>query len=773
MKKNGLICAAVLLVSGPTMAMDAFKIKSISIQGSQRISADTVRSYLPVKAGDVLTTDETGDVIETLYQTGFFENISLARRGKVLVVRVTERPTIGRLKISGNHAIPTERLTAVMKTLGIVEGRVYDSVVLARIHQGLLNQYYLLGRYNARVDLHVSNMSQNRIMVTIDISEGLIAKVRQINIIGNQAFDRSTVLRHFSLGEAGIVSFFTFSDRFSQDKFQAAMEKLRHFYMDRGYLRFAVKSSQVSVTPDRKSIYITLVLDEGKPYRIKDIHLIGETILPAKTLLKKMNIHAGDIFSRKAVIDAEKAITDALGAEGYIFATVTPRPVIDNHADTTTLNFDINPGRRVYVRYISFTNNARTNDRVLRRELSQMEAAPVSTELLEQSRVQLNRLPFIRDVETGLEPVAGVDDQVDVNYKIKEDGAAQANMNVSYGQVGGLGFGVGLNQKNFLGMGDTLGINLSRNRYQQTYSVDFSDPYYTPEGVSRSIGLSVVKFDPHGANLTNGYSDDQYSLYALYGIPAGQEKGVTNRIQLGYGYEESAIRLSSETNSVSQQILSFVNRYGRRFRQLNFTGGYSRDSRDRSIFPTSGSFQTVGANVYLPVDGQSLKYFLMSYRGKWFFPLTHDFIATARGEIGYGSSFDQGANGYPFFKNFYAGGIGSVPGFEGNTLGPGDSTGHPSGGNELITGGIGLIVPNPMKDKLRTEFFLDGGNVYNTWNNRKYGGTPSGPPRFSIGLGVEWLSPIGGINLSFAKGLNVQPGDTTDFFQFQLGANFA
>jgi len=773
MTKKILMCAAFgLLMPMAATAMTPFKIKSISVQGLQRVSPETVKSYLPIATGDVLTTDETGDVIEALYQTGFFEDITLARRGKTLVIRVTERPTIGRLKISGNQSIPTDKLTSVMKSLGIAEGRVYDGVMLAKIQQSMLNQYYMLGRYNARVNVSVSPLAQNRIIVTIDISEGLVARVRRINIIGNQAFSRSTLLRHLDLGEAGIVSFFTRSDHFAQEAFQASMDELRNFYMDRGYLRFEIKSSQIAVTPDRKSIFVTIVINEGKPYQIKQVNVTGQTIIPAGTLLKKINIHPGDIFSRKAVVDADKEITDALGAQGYIFAVVTPKPVMNDETDTAILNFDVKSGRRVYVRHISFTDNARTNDRVLRRELLQMEGAPVSSERLEQSRMQINRLPFIRDVTTNLERVADTEDQVDVNYKVKEDVAAQANFNVSYGQVGGIGFGVGLNQKNFLGTGDTLGINLTRNRYEQVYSLDFTNPYYTPDGVSRSFGFSVVKFNPHGANLTNGYSSDQFSLYVLYGIPAGQEQGITNRIQLGYGYEESDIRLSSETNSVSEQILSFVHHYGRRFRQLNLTGGYSRDSRDRGMFPTSGGLQTIGMNVYAPLDGQSLKYFLASYRGKWYFPIQSDFIATARGELGYGTSFDQGANGFPFFKNFYAGGMGSVRGFEGNTLGPNDSTGHPSGGNELLDGGLGLIFPNPMPEKLRTELFLDGGNVYNSWSNRKYAGTSSGPLRFSAGLSVEWLSPIGAVNLSFAKALNPQTGDNTDFFQFQLGANF-
>lgn len=769
MRKKFLAGVACLLMPIPLMAMESFRIKSISIEGLQRVSAETVRNYLPVSPGDELTEDETGTIIEALYQTGFFEDIILARHGNVLVVRVVERPTIGQLKISGNSSIPTDQLTKVMTSMGIAEGRIYDTVMISRIQQGLLNQYYMLGRYNARVEVTTTKMPQNRMLVKIDISEGLVAKVRQINIIGNYTYSTARLTRNMDLSTSSLVSFFTMSDRFSQEKFQQSLDQLQDFYMDRGYLHFQVKSSEVSVSPDRKSIFLTIVVDEGKVYRIKDIRVSGETILPPAELLKKLNIHSGDVFSRKAVVQADKTIADALGNKGYIYAVVTPEPDVDEKTGTVILNFAVKSGKRMYVRHISFTDNNRTNDVVLRRELEQMEGAPVSAESLENSRLNLNRLPFIRDAQTGLERVPGTEDQVDVKYTVKEESAAQASFNVSYGQVGGVGFGVGLNQKNFLGTGDTLGIDLRKNRYEQVYSLDFTNPYYTPDGVSRSFGFSLVKFNPQGANLTNSYSDDQLSLYVMYGIPAFQEEGVTNRFQVGYGYEETDVRLS---NTVSQQIISFVQHYGRRFRQVDLTGGYSRDSRDRSIFPTAGGLQSFGINVYAPVDGQSLKYFLASWRGKWYFPVISGFIVTARGELGYGTSFDQGANGFPFFKNFTVGGIGSVRGYEGNTLGPYDSTHRPSGGNEVMDGTIGLVVPNPLPEKVRTELFLDGGNVYNSWNNRKYGGTASGGPRFSGGLSVEWLSPLGAVNLSFARALNAQHGDSLNFFQFQLGANF-
>jgi len=542
--KKILFSVLCLLMPLPLLAMNSFVVREIAVKGLQRISVQTVESYLPLRDGQTLTAEKSREIIAALYETGFFERISLSRTGNVLVIRVVERPTVGKLKITGNSAIPTDRLTSVMKNMGVAEGRVYDSVTVDRIRQGLLNQYQSMGRYNATVDVTVSPMPQNRVQLSIRISEGLVAKVRRINIIGAHAFSEWQLRRQFDLGE-GMIAMLTLHNRFSSEKFQKALENLRNYYMDRGYLKFRVKSSSVAVSPDRKSIYITIVVEEGALWTIKSIHLSGETVLPPAVLLKKVPIRAGDVFSRKSLMDAEKIITDELGRKGYIFATVSPDPHQNLETHTVDLNLAVNPGKRIYVRQISFTDNIKTNDNVLRRELLQMEGAPVSSGQLEKSKTYLNRLPYIRDTRMTITPVEGREDQVDVNYAVTEGSPAEASFNISYGQLGGIGFGVGLNQKNFLGTGDTLGFNFSKNVYQQVYSIDFSNPYYTPEGVSRDIGLSVTRFNPHAANLTQSYSEDQYSLYVMYGIPVGQESGVTNRVQLGYGYEESKTRLST------------------------------------------------------------------------------------------------------------------------------------------------------------------------------------------------------------------------------------
>ncbi len=769
MKKRILL--VVLLFSvffAKAWAADSFVVRKISIEGLQRVSSETVYTYLPIKTGETLRPEKTGAIINALYQTGFFEHISLAREGNTLIIKVVERPTIGQLKISGNSSIATDKLNTVMRGVGVAEGRVYNSVILEKIKQSLLDQYYSVGRYNARVNVIVTSMSRNRVLVKIDISEGLIAKVRRINIIGNHVFSEDTLNKQLDLTTPGIVAFFTQTDRYSQEKLDSSLEKLRNYYMDRGYLKFTVKSSQAAITPDRKSIFLTISIDEGVVYTVKGIDITGNTILPREDLLKKVDIKPGTIFSRQTVMDGEKTISDALGSKGYIFTVVSLQSKVDEAKKQVFLTYEVKPGKRAYVNRIYFTDNTKTNDEALRREVQQMEGAPVSTVKLEESKHRLSLLPYIRNVDMGVEPVPGTDDNVDVNYKVTEENAAQATFSIGYSQLDHFILGAGLNQKNFMGTGETLGLNFSRSRYQQFYGLNFINPYYTTDGISRNISVSASKMDPRAANLTNSYNSDQYAASVIYGIPLGQEQSVFNTLQLGYGYEQTLIRLS---NTVSQQVQAFVNNHGRRYQQVDLIAGLSRDSRDKAIFPTVGAMQTLSGNLYLPVTGASLRYYTLGYNGKMYQPLVGKFIGTIKADLGYGTAF-SGSQDYPFFKNFYAGGIDSVRGFEGNTLGPKDSYSNPTGGNVLVDGSLGLIFPNYISDNLRTSIFLDGGNVYNTFNNKRYNGTGSGGPRYSSGIEADWLTPLGLIDLSVAKALNPQPGDNKEFFQFSLGANF-
>lgn len=773
MKK--LLVVLFLLVNGliaSAWAAEAFVVKNIEVEGLQRIDEETVDNYLPIRRGEVLRPEKTAAIIRSLYKTGFFDHITLSRSGNTLIIHVVERPIIGQLKISGNNVIPTDKLTSVMKSLDIAEGRVYNKAELDRIKQSLLNQYYELGRYNARIDIIATQMPRNRVFVKIDISEGLTAKIRHITIIGNHAFSEHTLIKQLTITHQGLLTFFTQTDQYSQAKLDESLEGLRGYYLNHGYLKVNVKSSQASITPDRKSVYVTIVVEEGLPYTVKGFTLTGDFVVPRAKLLPLIQIAPGESFSRQKVMDSEKAINDELGKVGYIYSTINLNPTIDDKNRTVFLDFHINAGKRMYVRHIFFADNTKTNDVVLRREMQQMEGSVASTGKLEESKRRLNLLPYLKDTEMSVVPVEGTSDQVDVKYKVTENNSAELSGRVGYSTAQHVILGAGVNQKNFLGTGKTIGLNVETSRYQRFYGASYTDPYFTIDGISRSVNISASRIDPGQANLTKSYTMNEYDLSDTYSIPFGQEENAINRLELGYGYQNTLITFANSPTNVSSIVADFAARHGRHFQQFELMTGLSRDTRDKAIFPTMGQRHAVGLSVFLPI-GTSLRYYMMNYAGAWFHPLINNYLITTRGALGYGNAFSNGED-YPFFKNFYAGGIGSVRGFTPNTLGPKDNTpNHNStGGNFLADASVGIILPNYISDSLRTTVFVDAGNVYQTFDNRKYGGTGSGPIRYSVGVSGEWLSPMGPIEISLARPLNVRRGDDLKAFDFSLGANF-
>lgn len=772
MKK--IICVLILFSQLLVAAWaQTFVVRNIEFQGLQYISKSTVESYLPIKRGQVLKAGQSAEVIRALYKTGFFERVNLSKVGNTLVIRVVERPTIGQLKISGNTIIPTDKLTSVMRSVDVAEGRVYNPAILGKITQSLLAQYYTLGRYNAQVNVKTTPMSRNRVAVNIDISEGLIAKIQRISIIGNHAFSERTLLRQLDMSTSNILSFITQSDRYAEARLEQDLEKLRAYYLDHGYLRVEVTSSQAQVTPDHKSVYITIIIKENDPFIVSETDVTGDLPFPREEFTKRLVIKPGEIFSRQKIIDSEKVINAYLGNNGYLFSNIALQPRVNDKDHTVVLVFNVIPGKRAYVRHVNFSDNNHTNDRALRREVTQLEAAPASTTKLEDSKHRLTLLPFIKDVEMNLSRVTGKEDQIDVNYKVKEDNSAQASFKVGYSQDYKFLIGAGVNQKNFLGTGNNLGINFNTSKYEQFYSVDYTDPYYTEDGISRSISASISRTNPAAiARLNNSYLSSEYDFGLLYGIPVGQDNGVFSRVLAGISYQNTLITLNSNPLAVSNQVLTFINNHGRRFQELDFKLGYSRDSRDRAIFPTRGSVHAAFVDVFAPLSRGSLAFYMLNYHMKWYQPLCYQFIFLTRADLGYGNGFN-GINSFPFFKNYYAGGIDSVRGFQGYTLGPLDSRGQAYGANMLADASVSLIFPNFITDSLRTSVFVDAGNVYGSNNNRSFGGfsTNSGPIRYSVGIEADWLTPFGPIQLSLAKPF-LRKGDQKDVFQFALGANF-
>lgn len=759
-------------------AQQSFVVRDIQIDGLEYVSPATAENYIPLKRGETLSAKKTATIVRSLYKSGFFDHISLSRHGNTLVVHVVERPAIGQLKISGNSVIPTDKLTSVMKSMDIAQGSIYNPSILERIRQSLLNQYYMLGRYNARVDINTSPMSRNRVAVSIVISEGVTAKIKGISIIGNRAFSESALIKQLDMSTTGIMTLITQRDRYSEVRLDSSIEKLRGYYMDHGYVKVTVKSAQAQVTPDRKSVYVTFVIDEGSPYTLESYDITGKYPGTKDDIKQFVKIQPGEIFSRQKLLDAQKAISKYLGEQGYMFASINIKPKINDKQHTVIITFQVNAGQHTYVRHVTFSDNNRTNDVVLRREIQQFEASPASTTKLDDSKQRLTLLPYIKDVEMSVNRVPDKEDQVDVNYKIKEDNSAQASLKLGYSPVYSLILGAGLNQKNFFGTGNTLGINFQRSQYEQYYGIDYTNPYYTEDGISRSLSFSISRLDPGSAENVNGsYTTNEYNLGVLYSLPVGQEQGAFSRFQYGVSYQNTLVNLINK--NLSAQVNRFVMENGRHFQELDLKVGFSRDSRDKAIFPTKGSFQTIFADAFAPLDSESLSFYIGSYSGRWYEPITDQFILTQRANLAYGNGF-HGVQDFPFYKNFYTGGIDSVRGYLGYTLGPRDSTGKALGGNMLVNGSIGLIFPNYLSDSLRTSVFVDAGNVYTSLNNRGFGNlsTNSGPVRFSTGLEADVLTPFGPVEISAGLPLNPRDahsniaGDSVEYFQINLGANF-
>ncbi|OGT57427.1 MAG: outer membrane protein assembly factor BamA [Gammaproteobacteria bacterium RIFCSPHIGHO2_12_FULL_42_10] len=769
--KKIILLLLFISFSSTTLFAESFVIKKIVVEGGNRVTAATVLHYLPIKRGQTLQSDNTSALLHKLYQTGLFERITFSRSGNTLIVHVVENPTLGQVKINGNSVISTEQLNDAMKHLDIVAGRILRPALLENVKQSLLHQYYQLGYFNARIEITETPLSNKRIFLHINISEGLPAKVRRITILGNHVFDEKTLIKQLNFTTSGIFTLVTHSDRYSEENLEGSLEKLRAYYMDRGYLQFSIQSSQAEITPDRKAVYVVIVVHEGETFKVSGAQVKAPSDLQAK-LQKWVTMKKGDLFSREKIMQTEKDMMALLGDYGYLFAAITVHPVVNERAREVSLVFEIKPGKRIYVRHIMFTDHNRTNDEVLRREILQWESAPASMTQLEASKQRLKLLPFIREVDMSIKPVLHAHDEVDVNYQVKEDNSASATFKVGYSQIERVIFGLGFNQKNFLGTGNTFGVNFQHSKYEQFDSIEYTNPYYTPEGISRTVRVSASRVDPRGAGVNNGYTTHDYDADVLYGIPIGQEN-TTNRAFVGFGYQDAIVYLIP--GGVSQQINSFVTSHGTHFQMFDVKVGLSRDSRDKAIFPTAGTEQSLFLDTFAPLAAQSVGYYTVSYRSKWYQPIHGPYILLTRTDFSYGNGFG-GIGDYPFFRNFYAGGIDSVRGFQGYTLGPRDSNGKPFGGNILVDGSVGLIFPNPMSDNLRTSAYFDLGNVYTSLNNRSFGGQSidSGAIRYSVGVEADVMTPFAPIRLSLARAINIRraPSDYLEAFQFAIGANF-
>ncbi len=757
-----LACRIVLLsllLNGTVQAFAPFTVEDIRVEGLQRISAGTVFNYLPVKIGQSLDNDGSVAAITALFKTGFFDDVYMERDGSVLVIFVRERAAISSIEIEGNQDLDTQELLDGLKQIGLAEGRVFDRSLLEKVEQELQRQYFSRGKYSVKIDTTITPLERNRVGIKIDISEGRVARIKQINIIGNHRYKDEELLDEFSLTTPGMFSAFTKSDQYSKQALSADLEVLRTWYLDRGYLKFNINSTQVSITPDKKDIYITINITEGKQFTIKVVTLSGDLVVPAEEIFPLININPGDVFSRKRVTESVDRISSLLGNQGYAFANVNTVPEINEETNQVELGFFVDPGKRVYVRRINFAGNNSTRDEVLRREMRQMEGGWYSAEKVERSRTRLDRLGFFEKVNVETPSVPGTTDQLDVDYSVTETSSGSITAGVGFSQSSGFLFNASVQQNNFLGTGKRVAFTFDNSDVNTVYSFSYVNPYWTIDGVSRGFGAYFRETDASQANLTD-YTTDTRGIDMNFGIPINEYDSI--RFSIGY----KGLDLKSSVFS-PVEVTDFEDTYGNSFGDLVLSASWRHDSRNKILFPDEGGLKSIALETTLP--GSGLEYYKLDYTQQQFLPLTRNLTLGLKARIGYGDGYGDFVN-LPFFENFFAGGIRSVRGFDDNTLGPRDSNNNSIGGAFLTVASMELLFPVPFLDVgsgTRLSAFFDVGNVFedvNAFETSEF--------RYSVGLAGLWSSPLGPISVSFGFPLNAKDGDEEQNFQFTVGTFF-
>lgn len=752
-------------------AFESFVVEDIKIQGLQRIAEGTVINYLPVNIGDVMTEGRSGEILKALFNTGFFQDIHLARDGNVLVIEVLERPTIGKITITGNKDITSENLKSTLKETGLAEGHVFDRSTLEMVRNELERMYFGHGKYSVKIDSVVTEQDKNRVNIEITIFEGQAARIKAIHIIGNKNFETSELLKEFSLAQSHCFSWVSRSDQYDKEKLSADLEKLRTFYLDRGYLNFQITSTQVTITPDKLDIYVTVNIQEGQPFKVGKISLAGNTILSEDELMKFVNLKQGEIFSRTKVAKIVEALTDRLGQEGYSNANVNPVPDVHEGEHVADITFYIEPGNRMQVRRILFEGNSKTKDEVLRRELIQMESAIVNTRLIEDSRTRLNRTGYFKEVKVDLKPVPGVSDEVDIVYTVEEASAGQLGGGVGYSDSDGIVFNANVSNRNFLGSGNSADFSFNHSKAYTTYNLSYNNPYYTIDGVSRGFSVYYSETDLSRATSVSDYTTDALGGNVNYSYPISP----VDRISFGFGYQATKLSVGDAFNA-PREIERFLTENGNNSNEVTVALGWSHNTFDRYLFPENGLRQ--GASLSFAVPASTLQYYRMTYDAQWYKSLFKGFIFTTSGLLGYGDGYGK-TSALPFYRHFYAGGNSSVRGFDDNSLGPRDSHNNPFGGNLLVTGSAGLIIPNEWignVPSVRAQLFLDAGQVYDLQNRHyEHDSSLSRNPkglRYSTGVSVTWVSPLAPLVFSYGVPLGPKDTDKVKKFSFTFGTVF-
>ena len=759
MKRQLLLLLALCCASiHPAFALDPFKIKDIRIEGIQRTEAGTVFSYMPVKVGDTMDNEKAAATIKALFATGFFKDVRLEYDKDVLIVQVQERPAIGQVDLIGLKEFPPEQIKEAFKQIGLSEGRIFDRALLDKAEQEMKRQYLAKGKYSASVKTTVTPLERNRVAIRFDVEEGDFAKIKQINIVGAEIFREKDLLRLMSLSTSNWLSWYTKSDQYSKQKLSGDLETIRSHYLNRGYLEFNVDSTQVQISADKRDIYVTINIMEGKRYIVSDIKVAGEPTLAEAELRKLVSLRSGDVFSREKLTASSKAISDRLGNDGYAFANVNAVPELDKEKQRVAFTFFVDPGRRVYIRRINVAGNTRTRDEVIRREVRQAEGGWYAQDKVNRSRERLDLLGFFKEVNVETPPVAGTTDQVDLNVRVEEKSTGNILAGAGFSSSEGIVLSGSISQPNVLGSGNFLSLQVNTSKVNKTYSVSYTNPYYTDDGISLGGDIYTRKTEAGTLSVSN-FTTNSIGFGLRTGVPLNE----TDSINFGLGLDRTKLEVFSNSN---QLYVDFVNQFGSSYTTLRGDISFARESLDSRIIPTRGTVQRASGEFGLP--GGSLNYYKLNYQHSRYFPLTRDLTLLLNGEIGIANGL--GKDPLPFFKNYYAGGISSVRGYRTGTIGPKDTNGDAIGGGRKLIANAEVLtsVPGLGQDKsVRLSVFLDAGTIEAagasfTANNVRY----------SSGLGVYWVSPIGPLRFSYAFPLNAKDTDRKEGFQFQLGGVF-
>ena len=763
------ISALLLLLVSCWAQAESFVVEDIEVVGIRKITTGTVFSYLPINIGETLEVERTAEIIRELYSTGFFDNIELYRRDNVLVIKVDERPSIAEINFEGNSDIEDEALETAMDGVGISKGRIFDENKLEKLELELQQVYYSMGKYAARIETDWQALDDDRIAININISEGLSAKIRTINVTGNEDFDDGELIGLFQLEQSDSGWFA--DDDYSSAKLAADMESLKSFYLDRGYVQFEVNSQQVTISPDRKDISISVNIKEGEQFTINKIDMGGELVVPAPELKALIHFREDEIFSRKEINKAVSAMKTRLGEEGYAFAEVRVLNDIDEDENTVALRFLVVPGNKMRVRYIKFTGNEKTKDNVLRREMRQLEGAMYQTSRIDRSRVRLQRLNYLGSVNIAPQPVPGSPDEVDLEVTVTERFSGNLSVGLGFSQVQGAVLNLGFSHDNIFGTGNEIQLNYSNSNAVQQASFRYRNPYHTPEGISRGFSLTVTETDA-GENNTSNYLIDQARFSVDYGVPLSEYDRI--------GFEIGAQRNDLQTtDGSSDEVFDFViensDEYDEDTPQSEIDGdqydtlftrvSLAKDTRNRRVFADAGALNSIS----LEMHGYDLFYYKARYRHQSAFALSELFTLGFRSRLGYGDGFDDTPS-LPIYEKFTAGGVRSVRGFEFNSLGPRDSNNDALGGDFQTIFSTEVIFPiNQLasSETFRVGVYYDVGNVFANVEDFE-----ASELRQSIGISAKWFSFIGPVEFSYAWPLNDEDGDDVENFQFALGATF-